>query len=430
MKNYQLRCAFILPLVALTVFGMALLPSQILAQSCLGGFCGSGEGLGDEARIEVNVSISISPKDSGVVRVNDTELTSGLFSALQGDALVLEAVPNSGYVFDRWSDWFDESDSRVEAPIYNHKTLTAHFVEVSASKPAPVKNSDTGVVTIPEGTVALGPTGAELNEVSVQLRQPRALPSEGILLGDVYELRPDGATFDPPIPITLPYDSVPEGVDEQTLSIASFDSSTQDWVVLPSVVNYDDRTVVAEINHFSEYAIVAEVQPGSAPLITPGFSFSSLTVTPKTPYAGQDVEVSVEASYMGGNSQAKSLVFVTLDEQIADETEIVLSPGDRVSVILTVRAPQEGSADVGLNGLSETITVSGEPPPPELNQALTQAVALAEQDELGVPAVAPSSPLTRWPPAAYVVGAIVLLLLSGPLFRCLWRQMLRRRYDL
>ncbi len=353
----------------------------------------------------------------------------------QGDTLVLEAIPGSGYVFDGWSDWFQENDSRVEAPIYNHKTLTAHFVKEAAPKPASVEDTGPAVVTIPEGTIALGPTGTELDQVSVSLRQPRALPSDGILLGDVYELRPDGATFDPPIPITLPYDYVdlPEGADEQSLSVAYFDPSLQDWVLLPSSVNYDDGTVTAEIGHCSEFAVVAQAEEGTPPLTTPGFSFSSLTVDPTNPYPGQHVAVNVEASYVGDNSQARSLVYVTLGGKIADEKEIVLSPGDRVSVTLTVQAPQDGTADVSINGLSETLTVSGEPPSQELNQALTQAVALAEQDELSLPSVAsPSTPswFSEWQPMAYVVGALVLLLIAGPLFRLLWRQMLRRRYDL
>jgi hypothetical protein len=432
VKGKYIRAALVPCLVAVTAAGLALLPAQALGQSCSGGYCGSGRGDTGDTKEPVQVTISISPQGSGVVFVNDTEPDSGVFTALSGDILVLEAVSNSGYVFDRWTDWFDESDSRVEAPVYNHKTLTAHFVEAAAPSPPRMQNTNTGIVRIPEGTMALGPTGSKLDGVSVELRQPRALPSNGILLGDVYDLKPDGATFDPPIQISLPYDAItlPSGVDEQSLRVAVFDPTAQDWTVLPSEVNTDGRLVVAKVSHFSEFAVVAEGQVVSVPLITPGFSFSSLTILPATPYVGQPATVSVDASYVGSNAQAHTRVVASLDGEIVDEKEIVLSPGDHVTVTLTVRAPQEGTFDVVVNGLTESIIVSGTSPAPALNEALTQAVALAEQDESGPPSVTSSSPFSWWRPVAYVVGAIVMLLLIGPLVRAIWRRTLRYRYDL
>ena len=428
MKYSYIRAAVVPCLAAMAAAGLALMPGQALGQSCSGGYCGSGDGDTGDAKVEVTVSVSVSPEDGGTVLINDAEAGAGVFTALQGDTLVLEAVPNSGYVFDGWSDWFDESDSRVEAPIYNHKTLTAHFVEATAPRPARVQNTNTGVVAIPEGTLALGPSGAALDEVAVQVRQPRALPSNGILLGDVYDLKPDGATFDPPIQISLPYNvgSLPPGVDEQSLRVAVFDPSTQDWNVLPSVVHPDLRTVVAEVAHFSEFAVVAEGHAASVPLITPGFSFSSLTITPATPAVGETTIVTVEASYAGSNAQARSHVFVTLDGQIVDEKEIVLSPGDQISVPLTVRAPQEGTFEVSVNGLTEYITVSGSAPSP----VLFQAVTLATQDGPGVIAISSPALWSRWRTAAYAGGAIVLLILSVPIVGAFRRRLLRYRYDL
>jgi len=407
--------------------GATLLPVQVLAQSCYGGYCGSGDGADGDAKIQVTVTVSVSPANAGTVLGNETEPTGGVFTVWQGDTLVLEAIPNAGYAFDRWSGWFDESDTRVEAPIYNHKTLTARFVEVS-KRPANVEMDDTASEWLPAGTVAVDQRGNTLVDISVELRQPRALPSSGVLVGDVYDFKPDGATFDPPIPISLPYDvrSLPDGIDEEALVIAIFDPTLQDWVPLPSEVNRDDAVVTSQVSHFSEFAIVAPMPPGNAPLITPGFSFSSLTTTPGNPYKGQDVTVTVVASYMGANAQARTRMFVTLDGEVADETEIVLSPGDHVSVKFTVQPPQEGTYTVEVNGLAETITVAGTSPTP----ALTQAMALADQDRFGPLDMSAPSLLSQWKLVAYAVGALVGLLLLVSLLREFKRRILRYRYDL
>jgi len=426
-KQERLWSEHILPLVALAALGAALLPSSALAQSCYGGYCGSGDGADGDAKVEVTVTISVSPANAGTVLVNNTEPKSGVFTAWQGDSLVLEAIPNDGYVFDRWSDWFSESSSSVEAPIYNHKTLTAHFVKDS-DEPANVEVEDSE--WLPKGTVALDKRGNTLADVSVELRLPRALPSSGVLVSDVYDFKPDGATFDPPIPLSLPYDagSLPAGTDENALAIATFDSALQDWVLLPSEVNVQDSVVVTQVTHFSEFAIVAPMPmlPGSVPLVTPGFSFSSLTVTPGTAYQGQDITVNVVASYVGSNAQARTRMFVTLDGEVADETEIVLSPGDNVFVKFTVQPPKEGTYTVEVNGLSETVVVTGEAMP----QALTQAIALTNQDGFRPLDIGSPSLLSKWRYAAYAGVALVGLLILGSLLRAFKRRVLRYRYDL
>lgn len=426
-KRRRLKSAHILPLIALLAIGAALLPAQTLAQSCYGGYCGSGDGADGDAKVEVTVTITVSPADAGSVLVNGTEPKSGVFTAWQGDSLVLEAIPNDGYIFDGWTDWFSESASSVEAPIYNHKTLTAHFVEDS-EEPADVEIEDSE--WLPKGTVALDKRGNTLADVSVELRLPRALPSNGVLVGDVYDFKPDGATFAPPIPLSLPYEvgSLPAGTDENALAIATFDSTLQDWVLLPSEVNVQDAVVITRVAHFSQFAIVAPMPTlaGSVPLVTPGFSFSSLSVAPGTAYQGQDITVNIVASYEGANSQARTSVFVTLDGEVADETEIVLSPGDNVFVKFTVQPPKEGTYTIEVNGLRENVSVTGEAMP----QALTQAIALTNQDGFRPLEIGSPSLWSNWRYGAYAGGALVLLLIVAPLLRAVKRRILRYRYDL
>ena len=440
LKNWLLGSARILSVGAVVALLTALVPSSALAQTCVGGYCGSGEGIDADNKVEVKVTVTVTPENGGTVLVNGAEPKDGVFTALQGDVLVLEAIPEPGYEFDRWSDWFSESTSVIEAPIYNHKTLTARFVEVAdeparvfvevADKPARVEDTGTPFMSLPKGTTAFDRSGNTFTEIFVEMRQPRALPSNGVLVSDVFSLKPDGATFDPPIPISLPYDiaGLPSGVDEAALSIAVFDAGIQDWILLPSEVDSEQHVIVTEVSHFSEFGIVAPLPPGATPLITPGFSFSSLSVSPSQAPAGEDMAVTVLASYSGNNAQTHTRVFVTVDGQIADEKEIVLSPGDNVAVTLTVVAPaQQGTYTVDVNGLSAAVTVTTAAPEAT---ALTQAIALADQDRFEPLNVAAPSLLSKWRPAAYVAGALVALLLIGPLLRSLRRRTLRYRYDL
>ena len=57
----------------------------------------------------------------------------------------------------------------------------------------------------------------------------------------MYNIQPDGATFDPPIDLTIRYDRIdealiPEGVDERNLVIETYDYDLGQWVVLASSV--------------------------------------------------------------------------------------------------------------------------------------------------------------------------------------------------
>lgn len=415
-----------LPLALFVAALFVMLPvSHVAAQSCRNGLCGSGDIEGD-ARVEVHVTVTLDPSDGGLVLVNDLELQGGVFSTLQGETLVLEAVPNHGYVFDHWSDWFDESASVIEAPIYNHKTLTAHFAPESPRSDNEQPSNDIASSSIPQGTSALDRHGNALATYSVELRLPRALPSSGVLLGDVYSYRPEGATFDPPLHIALPYrpEELPAGVVEAELAIAMFDADLQDWVPLKSVVVPERGTVETDIGHFSEFAVVAPLPASTELLITPGFSFSSLAVTPPTAYPGQDVTVNVIATYVGANARAKSHVFVAMDGKVADETVVSLSPGDAVLIRFTVRPEQEGAHLIDVSGLTQTITVNGSA------SALAQAIELSAHDRFAPMDAGTPSLLSRLRPAAYLCLGIVAALIVAPLMSALRRKWLRFKYDL
>ena len=78
------------------------------------------------------------------------------------------------------------------------------------------------------------------------------------VIGIAYDFGPDGATFDPPIPLAFTYDDslLPEGITEANLVLAVWDETSGTWIELESVMDPITNTVTAKITHFSVYSII------------------------------------------------------------------------------------------------------------------------------------------------------------------------------
>ncbi|NQT72508.1 MAG: hypothetical protein HQ553_07020 [Chloroflexi bacterium] len=134
--------------------------------------------------------------------------------------------------------------------------------------------SDDGTATaeIPTGTTALDSEGNPLSEITVQPPATEAPvpPAANVIV--MADFGPDGATFDPPITITMIFDpaSLPEGVLPEDLVIAYYDAATGEWVELSDVVvDTENNTVSGTTSHFTQFAILAEAQVTPAPTETP-----------------------------------------------------------------------------------------------------------------------------------------------------------------
>ena len=144
--------------------------------------------------------------------------------------------------------------------------------------------SGQAVLTIPKGTIALTATGGPLQSISVEeicFGYPPE-PAGAKIIGCVYDYKPTGATFSPPITLTLNYDpgKVPAWVDASKLVIAFYNTATSKWEVVPgSAVDTVKHTVTVQISHFTMFAVYA-----AAPAVTPTPTVAP-TPTP-TPAAG------------------------------------------------------------------------------------------------------------------------------------------------
>jgi len=118
-------------------------------------------------------------------------------------------------------------------------------------------------IEISSGTTALTKDGDPLQSIEVDVvvvsEEIPPPPPGAYIVGHAYDLGPPGATFNPPITLTLHYvpGLIPEGVAEEDLVIAYYDVATGQWVSLPSTVDTVNNTITAEVSHLTKFAVLA-----------------------------------------------------------------------------------------------------------------------------------------------------------------------------
>ena len=132
------------------------------------------------------------------------------------------------------------------------------------------------------GTQMLNAQGQPLTEMLVSIPTTVPPPPPGGTLVLSYDFGPSGATFAPPLTMTLKYDpaTLPSGVSESTLYIAYWDGSQ--WQKLPSTIDTVTRTVTALVPHFTDFSIFGQTSvttPTTAPTTLPGTTPITTPVT-------------------------------------------------------------------------------------------------------------------------------------------------------
>jgi hypothetical protein len=128
------------------------------------------------------------------------------------------------------------------------------------------------ILTIGAGTTLLTATGGPVQSISVTEECLNIPSSGGCVVGCAYNYTPSGATFNPPVTLTLKYD--PGMVtDTSKLSIAYYNTATSKWVVLTSTVNTVNHTVSAQVSGFpgvfAVYSCVPSVSPTPTATVGP-----------------------------------------------------------------------------------------------------------------------------------------------------------------
>jgi|GEM_PF-5436132 len=120
--------------------------------------------------------------------------------------------------------------------------------------------NDDLILRISEGTrVTLN--GEVIKKITVKPAEEIPETDENIILiGEVYELGPDGTRFDPPVTLIMRYDpeSLPEGLQERSLFIGRYNEEEMTWEELQTGFE-EDGFLIAYVDHFTKFAILGKL---------------------------------------------------------------------------------------------------------------------------------------------------------------------------
>jgi hypothetical protein len=139
--------------------------------------------------------------------------------------------------------------------------------------------SGQSVLTIPAGTKVLTAAGQPLAQITVT-EVCFNIPQSQCIIGCAYDYKPNGATFNPAVTLTIKYDQglIPSGVNEANLLLAYYDTATSKWVTLTSTVDTANNKVSAQVSHFTMFAVY-----GCAPSVTATPPVTATPVVTPTP---------------------------------------------------------------------------------------------------------------------------------------------------
>jgi len=235
------------------------------------------------------------------------------------------------------------------------------------TKPAILYSDDRiAKLSFDEGTVGRTKDGVplrqadtmEMSAISIrQMENPPPPPEDACIVGVVYDIGPGGATFSPPITLTIECDplTLPEDVAEQSLYIAYWDGSK--WVTLTSTVDTTAHTVSCQISHFTTFAVIGNITP-PAPA---AFSVSNLSITPLEVKPKEAVAITVSVANTGG-TQGSYTVVLKINGVKEAEKSVTVAVGKSQDVTFSVTKEEAGSYSVAVDGLTGSFTVAAAPP--------------------------------------------------------------------
>ena len=137
-------------------------------------------------------------------------------------------------------------------------------------------------LSMDRGSKLLDKYGKPLQYIRVTVAPSVPLPPEGSsIVGAVYDLGPQGATVEPPLRLTLSYDSeeLPKDVSESSVYIAPYDESTGWDKSYYRNVDIANHRVTTRVNHLAKFAVLVPVTPAPsqpAPKPTSGLDLASI----------------------------------------------------------------------------------------------------------------------------------------------------------
>jgi len=134
-------------------------------------------------------------------------------------------------------------------------------------------------LSIDADTILLNKGGKPLQLIRVTLDPTLPLPPEdAYIVGKVYDLSPQGATFNPPLRLTISYspDELPPGLSESDVYVARYEGSKWDMLRYKQV-DTERHRVATRINRFARYAVLTPREsPKPPPKPSPELDLASI----------------------------------------------------------------------------------------------------------------------------------------------------------
>lgn len=315
----------------------------------------------------ISIEVDVSPNDTGTIAIEDEDTPCSYPAVIDiknGDSIILEAIPESGYHFVNWSGepiWDGESTS-IENPteirVINAMDITAHFVSDARKF---TSGDEIVTINIPEGATTPDGEGNLLTDIEFTINEMLPMPEEGNIVGTAYDLEPDGTTFDPPATLTWQYPpaEIPPRVDERDLTIAYYDEDAGQWVNFESVTDSEANTIMAMVSHLTTFAIMAPPPP-PAPAT---FTTDSLAINPVEVDIGELVTISALVTNTG-EQEGSHTITLKINGVIAETEEITLAGGVGETMTFTTSQDEAGTYLVAINELTGSFVVKETLTPP------------------------------------------------------------------
>lgn len=205
------------------------------------------------------------------------------------------------------------------------------------------------LLEIDKGTAAFNNDGNPVTTIVIRRILAPQLPENTGLIGEAYNFKPSGTTFDRGIRLTLGYNV--EDLPDEVVSIATaYYDPKLGWTYLDSINNQiaEVGKLAAAVNHFTVFAILAQLpaQPPivdeieteiSPPALPALFTLDNLVITTsESKYGdrltfmaryGEDATITVDVSNIGGTSDIYQAILRFNGEE-KDSTEFSLGAGE------------------------------------------------------------------------------------------------------
>jgi hypothetical protein len=235
-------------------------------------------------------SFTLYPGYSGQIQILVATLKDATNNALANKTITWSATSGSLNLSSGTTDTSGQVLVTYTAPAITAQTsvtITASFADddqyetssgtslgipaVPTSENIPASTGGTVVVNVVKINVTVNvlvvPPNAlsENTTIDVVQKLPENLPTY-VMVSDIFDIGPNGTNFNTPSTLTLPYNEneIPPGMSEDDLAIYRRVAGENSWELVGGNVDKATNTISVQINHLSEYAVMASIGNSAA----------------------------------------------------------------------------------------------------------------------------------------------------------------------